>query len=189
MNAHWASCKSLITSKEADMLVAWAKKNCPPVQAVIGHGAAAKHDHDFRSSVVRWLPYANLDLYWLFRRVDEQMLNVNRDFFGYHLQHSSTEWQLTEYSADAGGRYNWHEDCSAVQRKPMDRKLSFCMQLSDPKDYEGGKFEMQGDKIPPTEYCDKGDAIFFRSALRHQVTPVTRGTRYSLVTWFHGPRA
>jgi PKHD-type hydroxylase len=33
-----------------------------------------------------------------------------------------------------------------------------------------------------------GDALVFPSFLRHRVTPVSRGVRYSLVTWIEGPQ-
>ena len=32
----------------------------------------------------------------------------------------------------------------------------------------------------------KGSVIVFDSRMTHEVTPVTRGERYSLVKWFHG---
>ena len=33
----------------------------------------------------------------------------------------------------------------------------------------------------------QGTIIIFPSMLQHRVTPVTNGTRYSLVQWFSGP--
>ena len=35
----------------------------------------------------------------------------------------------------------------------------------------------------------KGTLIVFPSDTYHQVTPVTRGERRSLVSWFHDPKA
>ena len=34
---------------------------------------------------------------------------------------------------------------------------------------------------------EEGSIIVFPAFMEHRVTPVTRGTRYSLVTWFVGP--
>ena len=34
---------------------------------------------------------------------------------------------------------------------------------------------------------EKGTIIFFSSNLQHEVTPVTKGTRNSLVSWVQGP--
>ena len=79
------------------------------------------------------------------------------------------------------------------------------IQLSDPLDYEGGKFQWlepnpQFDKI---KFGDKrfdldkgirtlpfscqpiGSICLFPSWLYHQVTPVTRGRRVSIVGWYN----
>ena len=37
------------------------------------------------------------------------------------------------------------------------------------------------------ELRNRGTIIVFPSFLEHQVTPVTKGTRYSLVQWYSGP--
>lgn len=188
MHYHWQNSPGLLSPAECKRVIKHAVRNYKPREAVVGHGANARHD-EMRSSTVRWLSYCDIDLLWLRMRIEEQILIANRDGFGFNLQPSFTEIQFTQYDAAVGGHYDWHEDNSAVMKKPMDRKLSFVLQLSDPADYDGGKFELHGDPLPPGAYTRQGDALIFRSGLRHRVTPVTRGTRYSLVTWVHGPRA
>jgi PKHD-type hydroxylase len=68
------------------------------------------------------------------------------------------------------------------------RKISFSIQLSDPKEYTGGdlKFFLLDNKykICPKE---RGSITFFPSNLFHEVTPITCGKRYSLVSWISGP--
>ena len=68
------------------------------------------------------------------------------------------------------------------------RKLSLTINLSDPKSYEGGDFEMEvrGDIEVITDGREQGSMILFPSFVPHRVTPVTRGTRYSLVIWLLG---
>jgi len=188
MHYHWFNLPALLTPKECVMLIKHAKKNYPAQDAVVGHGASARTDK-MRTSTIRWLSYGDLDLLWLRLRIEEKILIANREGFGFDLQPSFTEIQFTEYHSTTGGHYDWHEDNSAQIRKPMDRKLSFVMQLSAPKDYSGGTFELQGDPIPAAAYTQQGDALLFRSGLKHRVLPVTSGTRYSLVTWVHGPRS
>ena len=61
------------------------------------------------------------------------------------------------------------------------------IQLSDGDDYEGGDFEMRGSTTPEGQR-DRGSVIIFPSYLVHRVTPVSAGTRRSLVTWIEGPR-
>jgi PKHD-type hydroxylase len=188
MHYHWFNLPALLTPKECAMLIKHAKKHYPAQGAVVGHGASARADK-MRSTTIRWLSYTDLDLLWLRLRIEEKILIANREGFGFNLQPSFTEIQFTEYHGESNDHYDWHEDNSAVMKKPFDRKLSFVLQLSDPKDYDGGGFELHGDELPPAAFTKQGDALLFRSGLKHRVTPVTRGTRYSLVTWVHGPRA
>jgi PKHD-type hydroxylase len=190
MYAHWYQKPGLLTPKECKRVISHAKWHYKPTEAVVGHGSNARSDK-MRSSTIRWLSYSDLDLLWLRLRIEEMILVANRESFGFTLQPSFTEIQFTEYKGASEDHYDWHEDNSACMKKPMDRKLSFVLQLSDPADYEGGKFELHpsADPLPATAYTRQGDAMLFRSGLRHRVLPVTRGTRYSLVTWVHGPRS
>ena len=57
--------------------------------------------------------------------------------------------------------------------------------------FEGGDFEFTsyGKEeciITPVE-MNQGDIVVFPSWMEHRVAPVTKGIRYSLVTWFVGP--
>ena len=70
------------------------------------------------------------------------------------------------------------------------RKLSVTVNLTNPKHYKGGdlKFDL-GPHAGGKRYhlCKeirpRGSIIVFPSFIHHQVTPVTQGTRYSLVIW------
>lgn len=73
------------------------------------------------------------------------------------------------------------------------RKLSATINLNLPGDYEGGnlKFDYgphtEGERYHEcTEIRPQGSIIVFPSFISHQVTPVTKGTRYSLVLWSLG---
>lgn len=70
------------------------------------------------------------------------------------------------------------------------RKLSVTVNLTKPGEYEGGnlKFDFgphsEGKRFHECEEIrPRGSIIVFPSFLHHQVTPVTKGTRYSLVMW------
>ena len=69
-----------------------------------------------------------------------------------------------------------------------DRKLSVVVQLCDPNSYEGGVFEFGGGPVAPKEFATQGSVLVFPSYLSHRVTEVTKGTRYSIVSWAEGPR-
>jgi len=73
------------------------------------------------------------------------------------------------------------------------RKLSMTINLSEPGSYEGGnlKFDFgpHSEKkrfFECTEIRPQGSIIVFPSYIYHQVTPITSGTRYSLVMWTLG---
>jgi PKHD-type hydroxylase len=68
------------------------------------------------------------------------------------------------------------------------RKLSLSVQLSEPEDYEGGSLLLYNGEEPMTLPKTRGTGLFFPSYSLHEVTPVTKGIRYSLVAWFLGPR-
>jgi len=73
------------------------------------------------------------------------------------------------------------------------RKLSLTINLTEPQNYEGGnlKFDLgshtKGEQfVECVEARNQGTIIVFPSYLYHCVTPVTKGTRYSLVLWCSG---
>lgn len=74
------------------------------------------------------------------------------------------------------------------------RKLSVTINLNNPEDYEGGnlKFDfgphnnLKNQFHECVEIRPRGSVIVFPSYVYHQVTPVTKGTRYSLVMWTLG---
>ncbi len=73
------------------------------------------------------------------------------------------------------------------------RKVSITLMLSDPNDYDGGNLKFDFGTHEKNRYKEisghevqQGSMIVFPSYKYHCVTPVTRGTRYSLVIWFNG---
>jgi len=68
------------------------------------------------------------------------------------------------------------------------RKLSVSLQLSDGKSYDGGHLILYYDEQRYLIPKSKGTIVVFDSRITHEVTPVTRGERYSLVKWIHGDK-
>ena len=73
------------------------------------------------------------------------------------------------------------------------RKLSATINLNKPGEYDGGNLKFDfgphaaGKRFHEVEEIrPQGSIIVFPSFTYHQVTPVTRGTRYSLVLWSLG---
>ena len=82
--------------------------------------------------------------------------------------------------ATKGTCYNWPKSEVLHQKT---RKISMSLMLND--DYEGGELEIMD--TPPQPKWGVGQMVFFPSYQYHEVKPVTKGTRYSLVLWFLGP--
>lgn len=141
-----------------------------------------------RKSKILWLDkqkYKNLyNKLWILA------IQANREFFGFHID-DVENLQFTEYSSDYEGHFGEHVDISegwVLDSENKHRKISCSIQLSDPRDYSGGELLLKAHQIPDkTEIIQRGTAIFFPSFLRHEVTPVTKGVRYSLIAWFKGP--
>ena len=102
--------------------------------------------------------------------------------------------QFTEY--EKGQHYEWHQDRWAIPlSRPntsldsTNRVLSMTVNLTDPKEYEGGHLEFltihEGKlkKFRCVEILPKGSVCVFPSDIWHRVTPVTKGKRISLVKW------
>jgi len=139
---------------------------------------------DFRASKVYWIPKTQrfVDIYSiLFNMVG----SANEVFFNFNLDTIDAEVQYTVYDETFRGHYGWHMDVGPSSSR---RKLSVVVQMSDPSEYEGGELQIwTGVREPITVEKEKGTVIIFPSYLLHQVTPVTRGTRRSLVLWVEGP--
>lgn len=94
------------------------------------------------------------------------------------------QFQFASYDGEKGDFINWHPDEPMWDGHYRGKKLSLVVQLSDPADYEGGVLEIRRRDPTPK---GQGLAVLFPSFYEHRVTPVTRGARYSLVVWAHGP--
>ena len=149
----------------------------------------SRTDHEMRKTAVSFITdKENLmnELVWGFIR------QANAEFFNYKLEYFQAI-QFARYRD--GGHYDWHQDSSPQDLAKECRKLSLTMSLTDDSKYDGGLLQFyNGDK--PYEDKDHdierdiksvGTVIVFDSRDWHRVTPVTKGTRYSIVCWTVGP--
>ena len=104
--------------------------------------------------------------------------------FKNYIIEESEDLQFATYRE--GDFYGLHADAD----KENDRVLSVSVQLSKSSDYEGGNLMFQGGCRNPWFYEPaerrQGTVIIFPSYMYHEITPVTKGKRYSLVQWFKG---
>ena len=104
-------------------------------------------------------------------------VNRNYKFDGYQIDTDIT-YQFTEYQE--GEFYDWHTDSGNTPNAK--RRISVVILLND--DYEGGDFAFFNGTI---KYAPKkGSALLFPSNFLypHEIMPVTKGTRHSIITWF-----
>ena len=137
------------------------------------------------------------DEHWMNVTLYGYIIFANRDNFNYDLTDFDKEtFQFTRYLK--GDYYGLHRDFCPVKDHPSHtRKLSVTLQLSDSDEYEGGDLvidmsayddDFTNRRKTHTMTRRKGSLIVFDSRAPHEVTPVTRGTRYSLVKWVHGDK-
>lgn len=159
-----------------------------------------KYDHSeeelkqlrkIRNSDVAWL-----NEQWIYREI-HPYIDIANENSGWNFQWDWTETtQFTEYKP--GQFYGWHQDSLNVAYKDKQeeyngkiRKLSCSIILNNSDEYEGGELQfkiLSGGKadskiVVAKEALKKGSIIVFPSYNWHRVTPVTKGTRYSLVMW------
>ena len=152
----------------------------------------------------------------IFDHITPHVRQVNEEFFKFDLSfHETYQFTTYKYDPDRKEHYSWHcdghhtpyteEECKndplINERLNTYRKLSYSVNLSHPDEYEGGHFEwtdpfglnpqtMTPDNITyraEQKAREQGSIIVFPSFVYHQVTPVIRGMRHSLVGWIAGP--
>ena len=130
-----------------------------------------------RKSKVHPIPYTD-ESKWLYEFIADRAGRYNKYDFDFNLSGIYEELQLIEY--DEGDYYDYHMDMG--DKATAYRKLSVIIQLSDPDTYEGGDVVFNHGK-EDTLPRDQGMFCVFPSYVLHKVTPVTKGKRYSLVSW------
>ncbi len=181
------------------------QEKVPPQKAEHMSEGELTSQKDTRNSTVRWFMDAG------FESILRQSIDVANYVAGWRYDIVKPEMlQFTEYNID--GHYNWHTDGQgdhhstrnwSIDEKPKNlrstkdpfllgtvRKISVSVILND--DYEGGNLEFmelgEYGKIITTSVKPKiGTCIIFPSFVNHRVSPVTKGTRYSVVAWYGGP--
>jgi len=140
-----------------------------------------------RETLVAWVE-RNPQTEFFHRRLEEAVLALNARFFRFDLS-GLASFQYALYGGPQGGHFEWHKDYG---RDPSDpgrepRKLTLSLQLSDPADYDGCELQVRGGHQIDTAPKARGTLVAFPANVLHQVTPISRGVRRSLVIWAVGP--
>ena len=155
----------------------------------------------YRKSQIKFIPWTRLTD-WFYSRLIGCIHEVNFSNYNYVLT-SLEDIQFSKYCEEENSYYKAHVDNLSPRMvgnyEPI-RKLSFSVQLSEPDNYEGGDLKICNesdhkvynyhDKVELTSTTalkTKGSITFFPSNYFHEVTPVSKGIRYSIVGWVNGP--
>lgn len=174
-----AAAKGVLTELEMDQLIA---EHAPLLtQSRLGIGSG---NVQFRRSQVVFLEREGR-YGWIYGRIWEVAQEFNRRFFCVDISGIEGTIQLARYDSSDQGFYTWHTDFADIAPR---RKISVSIQLARPEDYDGGDLELLFSNRPYRAERARGTFIAFPSFALHRVTPVTRGTRWSLVAWISGTR-
>lgn len=174
-------CAELIRIAEA--------KGMSPGSIGIGMGQEAKVDTSYRKVLTARIMES--DAPWAFQRLIRHTMQVNGewrfDLNGLFEDIGIMRYDAPQTSEGVGGHYRWHQDFGGG--KYSQRKVSIVGMLNEPRYFEGGELHIHGDRGEERASLDnQGDLVLFPSWTPHCVTPITNGTRYSLVAWVSGPR-
>jgi PKHD-type hydroxylase len=170
---NWAYIDGIFTPEECAQIIAIGNTK-------LEEAKIAGENNGVRESQIAWL-YPS-DIEFAFRKVTDGVLNLNSQFFNFDLFGLAEGFQFTRYDAPTG-HYGMHIDKAL---NGTVRKLSLTIQLSSPEDYEGGELALYFDKEADVMPKELGKMIVFPSYVLHEVRPVTKGIRYSLVAWVTG---
>lgn len=173
----WAWHDSVFTNSELDTIIEIGNSS-----ELVKASTFGSQSDKVRNSYVNFLypmPVTN----WIFERLACVTNSLNSQFFHFDLHGFDQGLQFTRYEAP-GQHYHWHKDSG---RNTAVRKLSISVQLSDPKDYKGGDLQFKFGNKDLTLPRKRGMVTVFPSYTLHRVTPVSKGTRFSLVAWVSGP--
>jgi len=123
---------------------------------------------------------------WIYRRIITNVYTANERWWKFDISGIQQEFSLGRYKKSSKGRYLPHTDYNQIGHWP--RKITVIVQLTNPKKYEGCQTKLYtgGHEeiiIPQTQ----GSMTLFPSYCLHEVTQVTKGSRYTMFGWVNGP--
>lgn len=145
---------------------------------------ARTKDNKLRKGLISFFPENT----WIEKLVIDYVGAANKEANWNYVVTGKELLQFANYRTEAF--YDWHRDCNI--NSDLYRKLSVTIQLSDPEEYEGGELQFKNywgtsQLLVSEDMMKKGTVIVFPSSVLHRVTPIIKGTRYSLVQWYNGP--
>ena len=172
---------NVFSKEECEKIIKLAKKQ-KTIKSEIGLGdVKIQTEKSIRDSEIIWISPTD-EFGWLFKKIAIVATELNKKFFNFDILGAIEGLQFTSYKAPTG-KYRKHVDRNFGG---LVRKLSLTIQLSDPKDYQGGELCLYEGEESHVAGKQQGTVIIFPSFVLHEVRQVTKGQRYSLVTWITG---
>jgi predicted 2-oxoglutarate/Fe(II)-dependent dioxygenase YbiX len=182
INDYIVVIKNALTDPLCDAILNEFKNSDEWQDSVVGLGTVQKNIRNCQTIVVSY-PYTiqknkkvrlKLDKY-IFLSASKCIQEYNNKFPHCNIEEDSG-YELLKYPE--GCFYIQHTD--SFKGRPRTVSCSFI--LND--DFEGGEFAFFDKEL--IYKVEKGDAIMFPSNFMypHEIMPVTKGTRYSIITWF-----
>lgn len=190
--AHMVDC---LTDEQCDQIIEGTKER-EFYRAVVLHGKGVK-ESDIRTNSSVSLP-KDLDA-MAHKAINEAVVRWGKTIQSFYpeitwtaqlpgITHNLNTYKesINMLRYETNQKYDWHVDQSFLGAGPdsvkaKERLISAVVYLND--DFEGGETQMPEKIWKPK----KGKALIFPShwTFPHQARPVTKGTKYALVTWFH----
>jgi PKHD-type hydroxylase len=179
---NFATWENGFSYDEIQQLIAYGDAQCHQRASISGHDPMGI----YRRSNIAWISN-NVDTAWFYERMSYIARNLNGQYFNFDLWGFAEDFQYTIYDSHEQGHYDWHQDRGVGTSNFGPRKLSMVLQLSEPYEYDGGDLELMCGADPIQITKQRGLVVAFPSFITHRVTPVTDGTRKTLVVWITGP--
>jgi len=178
---NWAFREKFFSPDECDRVLAFLN-SFPPKDVVMRTDEGLSSAADLRRSCVAMIPWIK-DAEWIYQRLAAAVLECNKAIYNFQLSGIVEGIQIDQYPT--GGFFDWHQDFGP--RESSIRKLSLIAQLSDANQYQGGDLELFSGRGPQKAIRTRGSLMIFPSFVPQRITPITGGTRNSLLAWVSGP--
>lgn len=185
-NVYW---DNFFTDIELDSIEKYCSEVSELETGKVYNAGGGQTDSEVRKSQVKFIE-KQTDNIWIFDKINVITDHINNHFYNYDLI-GYDFLQYTEYNKK-GDFYGFHTDMIFGDKVEfgmvVPRKLSFSLILSDTSAYKGGDFEI--DTGGPIQIAEqkRGRILAFPSFVKHQVTPIKKGVRKSIVWWALGPK-
>tara|TARA_R110000787_G_scaffold118244_1_gene229072 strand:+ start:3944 stop:4513 length:570 start_codon:yes stop_codon:yes gene_type:complete len=176
--------KDVLSSKEVKHLNQFIMKNylCEEEKSRAATSANGKSKKNVKTYVVNYKKIKNYISKLLEKAYDTNTKGYDFDLWPYKDEDICL---YNIYSSDKKADYDWHID--GDNKAYCDIKFTLLINLSE-ENFEGGNLYLQeNNDIPVPELKERGSMVFFKSHIRHMVTPVTKGERRNLVVFLTGP--